>query len=104
MHERQNDLTWSSVFNDMFQVPKQDCTPDAVLQTMHALTEIRTRTNERKRTRKALTLDDIVHHAKIRNVDCTPDSVLACLRTLYRERKIRHRVIADNHRFLVETL
>ena len=101
MHEKQHELVWSNILNDMFEVPKQDCTPDAVLQTMHALTEM---LSPKRRQRKALTLDDIVHHAKIRNVDCTPDSVLSCLRTLYRERKIRHQRIADNHRFLVEKL
>ena len=100
MHDT-NDLMWSSVLNDMFKVPPRECTPAAVLATMHALTEM---LSPKRRQRKALTLDDIVHHAKIRNVDCTPDSVLSCLRTLYREKKIRHQRIADNHRFLVETL
>ena len=101
MHERQNDLTWSSVLNDMFQVPSRECTPAAVLATMHALTEM---LSPKRRQRKALTLDEISHHAKIRNVDCTPEKVLSCLRTLYREKKIRHRSIGENHRFLVENL
>ena len=101
MHERENDLTWSSVFNDMFRIPPRDCTPAAILDTMHALTEM---LSPRRKERKALTLDDIVHHAKIRNVDCTPDQVLSCLRQLYRDGEIRHQRIADNHRFLVENL
>lgn len=101
MRDHDNELTWAHIFNDMFSVPQRDCTPAAILDTMHALTEM---LSPRRRERKALTLDDIVHHARIRNVDCTPDRVLSCLRTLYRERKIRHRCIADNHRFLIETL
>lgn len=97
----QNDLTWSNVLNDMFQVPPRDCTPAAILATMHALTEM---LSPKRRQRKALTLEDITHHAKIRNVDCTPEQVLSCLRTLYREKKIRHQRIANNHRFLIENL
>lgn len=100
MHDK-NDFTWSSVFNDMFQIPPRDCTPAAILDTMHALTEM---LSPRRKARKALTLDDIVHHAKIRNITCTDAEVLTCLRTLYRERKIRHRCIGDKHRFLVEKL
>ena len=100
MHDP-NDFTWSSVFNEMFRIPPRDCTPAAILDTMHALTEM---LSPKRKARKALTLDDIVHHAKIRNVDCTPDQVLSCLRTLYRERKIRHRAIGEHHRFLVENL
>lgn len=99
MHEKQHELVWSHIFNEMFQRPKRDCTPAAILETMHALTEM---LSPRRKARKALTLDDITHHAKIRNVDCTPDSILACLRTLYRDKKIRHRCIADQHRFLIE--
>lgn len=70
MHDT-NDFTWSRVLNDMFQVPSRECTPAAILDTMHALTELMA---PKRNARKALTLDDIVHHAKIRNVQCTLDS------------------------------
>ena len=83
MHERENELVWSNIFNDMFSVPKRDCTPAAILETMHALTDL---LSPKRKSRKALTLDDITHHAKIRNIQCTDAEVLDCLRTLYRER------------------
>ena len=82
MKHDKNDFTWSSVLNDMFQVPKRDCTPLAILETMKALTI---------RNGKPLTLDDITHHAKIRNITCTDAEVLAALRILWKQGKIRHR-------------
>lgn len=101
MREYDNELVWANIFQDMFHVPKQDCTPETILDTMHALTEM---LSPRRKARKALTLDDIAHHARIRNINCTDAEVLSCLRTLYRQKKIRHQRIADNHRFLIETL
>ena len=101
MHEKENALVWSNIFNDMFQVPSRECTPAAILETMKSLTEMLT---PKRKERKALTLDDITHHAKIRNVTCTESEVLDCLRTLYRQGEIRHKAIDGNHRFLIETL
>lgn len=97
-----NALSWAKPFNEMFGVPKRDCTPAAILETMQSLTEMK-QSRYGSFQRKALSLEDITEHAKIRNIDCTPSAVRKCLIVLYRKKAILHRAIADNHRFLVKS-
>lgn len=99
-----NALSWAKPLNAMFQVPKRDCTPAAILETMRNLTEMK-QPQYGSFTRKALSLDEITEHAQIRNVqNATPIAVRKCLIVLYRKKAIRHRAIGGTHRFLIETL
>ena len=99
-----NALSWAKPFNEMFSVPKRDCTPAAILETMRNLTEMKqARYGEFKR--KPLSLDEICDHALIRNIqDATPQAVRKCLIVLYRKKAIRHQAIGESHRFLIESL
>ena len=98
----ENVLSWSRPLNEMFDVPKRDCTPAEILATMGSLTEMK-QPRFGKKAVKALSLDEIREHAEIRNVqDCTAKRVRECLIVLYREGKILHRSIADVHRFMIK--
>lgn len=98
----ENTLSWSKSLNSMFGIPKRNCTPEEILETIRALTESKQPRFGRFQP-KALTLDEIREYAEIRNVqNATPKAVRECLIVLYREGRILHRAIDDNHRFLIK--
>lgn len=86
MHDK--DGLWHSAFTSMFSaLDVQDCTPDAILETMRWMPRASNR------------LADITIAARTRNIAANDDEVLACLRILYKQGKIAFRDIAGRHFF-----
>lgn len=83
------DDAWRRSLNSMFEgINLRDCTPNTVLETMAHM------------KRKANRLDDITIAARSRNIAASDEIVLDCLRSLYRDGKIKHREIAGRHLFI----
>ena len=90
MRNFDNDASWGNAFRSMFsQLNLRDCTPKAILETLHSMQRASNR------------LEDITIAARHRNIAASDEIVLDCLRSLYRDGKIKHRSIAGRNLFIL---
>ena len=81
---------WKTALESIFaEIPIEDCTPRAVLQTLQVM------------PRKRNNVHEITRAARSRNVAASDESVRNCLRTLYKEKKIAHRKVGTRDFFQV---
>ena len=98
MFDNNNDGSWRSVLNRMFQETQEGkqvlkskrSTPAAILETMRGMGN---HTSHR--------LDNIVAEVQKWDTHATPESVLDGLRSLYKDGKVNYREVAGRQFFII---